>query len=99
MNILLISRRKPQFSDAEYAPFQARERQKVLELIAADVVREVRSFADLTGAMFILEADSETAALARMEELPLRRAGMLDFEVHALAPYRGFAALAAEGKS
>jgi len=34
-----------------------------------------------------------------MEELPLRRAGMLDFEVHALAPYRGFAALAAEGKS
>ena len=43
-------------------------------------------------AILILEADDEETALARLGELPLVAAGMLDLDIYPVGPYRGIIA-------
>ena len=57
-------------------------------------MREIYSRQDGRGAILVLEADSEEAANAILAELPLAKAGMLDFDVYPVKAYRAIAAAA-----
>ncbi len=94
MKIVVVATRSEKFSAEEFAPLLPAEAKKALSLFAEDVVREIYSRKDGKGAILVLEADDEDAARARLAELPLAEAGMLEFEVYPVGPYRGIAAAA-----
>ena len=67
-----------------------------MKMLVEEFIREIYSRRDGQGAVLVLEAEDEDAAMARLAELPLAKAGLLNFEVYGLAPYRAIAALAAD---
>ena len=94
MKIVVVATRSDKFTDEEFAPLLPAEAKAALQLVADDVVREIYSRHDGRGAILVLEADSEDAANAILAELPLAKAGMLDFDVYPVKAYRAIAAAA-----
>ena len=94
MKIIVVATRSNKFSDKDFAALLPAEAKKALQLVAEDVVREIDSRQDKKGAILVLEADSEEAARARLAELPLAEAGMLDFDVYPVTAYRAIVAAA-----
>lgn len=69
----------------------AREANRVKELYAAGLLRQVWKRGDVPGAAILWEAASETEVRAALDSLPIRQAGMLEIVVVApLEPYPGF---------
>jgi len=69
----------------------AGEAQRVKELYAAGVLRQVWKRADMPGAAILWEAASEAEARDAIASLPLARAGLLEITIFlALEPYAGF---------
>ncbi len=69
----------------------ARETQRVKELYAAGVLRQIWKRGDLPGAAIVWEAASEAEARAALESLPFQQAGMLEILAFVpLEPYPGF---------
>lgn len=94
MKIIAVATRSEKFAPEDFAPLLPAEAKKALSLFAEDVVREIYSREDGKGAVLVLEAASAEEAQARLAELPLAEAGMLDFELYPVVPYRGIAAAA-----
>ena len=92
MKIIVVATRSEKFAAEDFAPLLPAESKKALSLLAEDFVREIYSRADGKGAILVLEAAGEDEARARLAELPLAEAGMLDFELYPVAPYRGIVA-------
>ncbi len=92
MKIVVVATRSENHTAEEFAPHLPAESKKALQLVAADVVREIYSRADAKGAILVLEAESEEAARAQLNELPLVQAGMLELELYPVGPYRGIVA-------
>lgn len=67
------------------------EAEQARTLYAQDVLRAAWGHQSPAGAVVLLEAESREAADAALATLPLAQRGMLDIEVLALSPYRGFA--------
>ena len=89
---MVTSRRKiEQYRDADFAPLVPAETKRVKELYAQGVVRHIWHRDDGLGACFIMEAADLDTARAVVESLPVARAGLSQFTVLPLRPYRGFA--------
>ncbi|HXZ99445.1 MAG TPA: superoxide dismutase [Candidatus Binatia bacterium] len=70
-----------------------REARKVWELYQSGVIREMYFSASRHRAVLVLESAGPDEARAALAELPLVQAGAIDFELHTLVPYPGFARL------
>ena len=93
MQFLSISRRRTdEFPPEAFTPeLVGGESQRVKELYAAGVIRQVWKRGDKSGAAILWEAASEAEAREAVASLPLARAGLLEISTFiALEPYAGF---------
>lgn len=93
MQFISISRRRTDaFPPEAFTPeLVGGEGQRVKELYAAGVLRQVWKRADTPGAAILWEAASEAEARVAVESLPLFKAGMLEIIAFVpLDPYPGF---------
>lgn len=91
MEFMCVLRRKTEtFSESEFAEHLDEEAESVRRLYADGVVRSAWSRGDVAGGVLLVEADSEAAALAIVQNLPLGRRGMLEGRIIPLRGYRGF---------
>jgi muconolactone delta-isomerase len=93
MQFFSLSRRRTDAFPAEaFAPeLAARESQRVKELYAAGLLRQIWKRGDLPGAAILWEAAGEAEVRAALESLPVFRAGMLEIvALTPLEPYPGF---------
>lgn len=94
MQVLALTRRRMDVFPAEkWTPeLIEHEAQRVRELYAAGVVRNIWRRKDMPGAVFLLETESEEAARGVLATLPLAQLEMLEFVIlTGLEPYPGFA--------
>ena len=93
MQFLSLSRRRTDaFPPEAFTPeLVAREGQRVRELYASGILRQIWRRTDLPGAAILWEAPSESEVRAALASLPIFEAGMLEIVLVApLAPYPGF---------
>ena len=93
MQFLSLSRRRTDaFPPEAFTPeLVAREGQRVRELYASGILRQIWRRTDLPGAAILWEAASEAEIRAALASLPIFEAGMLEIVLVApLAPYPGF---------
>jgi muconolactone delta-isomerase len=93
MQFLSISRRRTDaFPPEAFTPeLVGGEAQRVKELYAAGILRQVWKRGDMPGAAILWEAASEAEAREAIASLPLARAGMLEITTFlTLEPYAGF---------
>ena len=79
-------------------PLVKPESAKIWEYYAADRVRSVYYFADMSGAVMLYEAANLADAQAAIVQLPMGKAGVLTFEIISLKPYTGFEQLFTDHK-
>jgi muconolactone delta-isomerase len=93
MQFLSLSRRRSDaFPPQAFTPeLAAREGQRVRELYASGLIRQIWRRADIPGAAILWEAASEAEVRAALDSLPIFQAGKLEILVLVpLAPYPGF---------
>jgi len=93
MQFLSLSRRRTDaFPPEAFTPeLAAREGQRVRELYASGILRQIWRRTDKPGAAILWEAPSEAEIRAALVSLPIFEAGMLEIVLIApLAPYPGF---------
>jgi muconolactone delta-isomerase len=93
MQFLSMSRRRVDaFPPEAFTPeLIAREGQRVRELYAAGILRQVWKRGDTPGAVIVWEAAGEEEVRAAIGSLPIFQAGMLEVSaVVPLEPYAGF---------
>jgi muconolactone delta-isomerase len=93
MQFLSISRRRTDAFPAEaFTPeLIAQEGNRVKELYAAGLLRQVWKRGDTPGAVILWEAASEAEVRAAVDSLPIFKAGMLEITALVpLEPYAGF---------
>lgn len=94
MQFLSLSRRRTDvFPPEAFTPELAgREAQRVKELYAAGLLRQVWKRGDIAGAAILWEAGSEAEVRKALDSLPIAQAGMLEVTaLMALEPYPGMA--------
>ena len=91
MQFMVTSRRRiEQYRDADFAPLIPAETKRIKELYAEGIVRHIWQRDDGLGACFVLESADLATARTVVESLPVARAGLAEFIVLPLRPYRGF---------
>ncbi len=93
MQFLTLSRRRTDaFPPEAFTPeLNAAESQRVRELYASGILRQVWRRGDVPGATILWEAASEAEVRQACESLPIFKAGMLEIAaVIPLEPYPGF---------
>jgi muconolactone delta-isomerase len=93
MQFLTLSRRRTaEFPPEAFTPdLIAREGQRVRQLYASGILRQIWKRGDIPGAIILWEADSEAEVQTALESLPIYQAGMLEVEtIIPLEPYGGF---------
>lgn len=93
MQFLSLSRRRTDaFPPEAFTPeLVAQETQRVKELYAAGILRQVWKRGDTPGAAILWEAPSLAEVRAAVESLPIFKAGMLEIAaLLPLEPYAGF---------
>ncbi|HEY4441270.1 MAG TPA: hypothetical protein VGN14_12500 [Candidatus Elarobacter sp.] len=89
---LAICRRVTErFTEDEFAPLMEPEAERARQLYTQGVVRAAWSRKDVPGAVLLLEAETQADAEGFVSTLPLKAKGMLEVDVIAIGPYRGFA--------
>ena len=96
MKILALEHEK-QFTHAQdFAPHLKAEAAQIWQLQQSDMLREIYFNAQQHTAVLVMECVSLEEARETLDQLPLVKAGLIDFEIIELAPYDGFARLFAE---
>jgi muconolactone delta-isomerase len=93
MQFISLSRRSVDaFPPETFTPeLLAREGQRVKELYAAGILRQVWKRGDVPGAAILWEVSGEAEVRAALASLPIYQAGMLEIVAFApLEPYPGF---------
>lgn len=94
MKILVIEKPVPGVTDDQFTDeILEVEARKAWELHQSGVLRELYFSADKNEAVLVLESESADEARRQLSELPLMRAGLIDFEIIPLVAYPGFARL------
>ena len=96
MRILALEKDRPGASTSDFLPHRQAEARAVWDLLQAGIIREIFFRDDRPEAVMLLEAASAGEAQAALVQLPLVRAGLIEFEVIALRPYPGLSRLFAE---
>ena len=91
MKILALEKEVPGVNDGQFTDdILKAEARKAWELYQSGVLRELYFTADKDEAVLVLECDSADEARRQLSELPLMRAGLIDFRVLPLVAYPGF---------
>jgi muconolactone delta-isomerase len=92
MQFLSMSRRRvDEFPAEAFTELAGHESQRVKELYAAGILRQIWMRGDVPGAVLLWEAASEDEVRAAIGSLPIFKAGMLELMALApLKPYPGF---------
>ncbi len=99
MKILAVERPVPGVAGEAFTPDLLREEAlRAWELHQSGAIRELYFRADREEAVLVLEAADVTAARKTVEQLPLVRAGLLEFDLVPLRAYPGFARLFASSR-
>jgi muconolactone delta-isomerase len=86
-------RRTESFSPEAFAELGASETQRVKELYATGILRQIWLRGDMPGAAILWEAANEQEVRDAIGSLPIFKAGMLELiALVPLKPYPGFAA-------
>jgi len=88
MKIVIIALRSPDHPPEDFAPFLDSEGAQALDYMEEDFFRDIYSLRDGRGVLIIAEAENEDVARAKMEELPLSKAGLLNCEYFPVKAYR-----------
>jgi muconolactone delta-isomerase len=92
MKLLALEKEVPGVTDEQLTEeILEAEARKAWELYQSGVLRELYFSADKHEAVLALECDSADEARRALAELPLMRAGLIDFRVISLVAYLGFA--------
>ena len=91
MKILALEREVPGVTEDQFTDdILKAEARKAWELYQSGVLRELYFTADTHEAVLVLECESADDARRRLSELPLMRAGLIDFRITPLVAYPGF---------
>jgi hypothetical protein len=91
MKVLALEKEVPGVTDDQFTQeILEAEARKAWELYQSGVLRELYFSADTQEAVLVLECESADEARRRLSELPLVRAGLIDFRVMPLVAYPGF---------
>lgn len=91
MTILALEKAVPGITNEQFSvEILKAEARRIWELYQSSVLRELYFTADTHEAVLVLECDGADEARRRLSELPLMRAGLIDFRVLPLAAYSGF---------
>ncbi len=94
MKIIALERPVPGAADEAFTPELLREEAaRAWELHQSGAIRELHFRADREEAVLVLEAPDVGTARRTLDQLPLVRAGLIDFELVPLRAYPGFARL------
>src|ERR1019366_3298297 len=97
MKILALEKEVPGVNDGQFTDDTLKaEARKAWELYQSGVLRELYFTADKDEAVLVLKCESADEARRQLSELPLMRAGLIDFQVIPLVAYPGFARLFAQ---
>jgi hypothetical protein len=88
--MVLSSRYTDQYEEADFGAVIPAETQRVRQLYADGVLRQIWLRDDLPGACFLLEAPDEDSARSTVNALPMAHSGLSGFTVIPLRPYGGF---------
>lgn len=96
MRYLVVIRRKDdKFSPAEFQPFLEPEAEQARELYSQGVFRSIWTYANEEGkpkgAVVELESEGPAEIDRLLNTLPMASAGMIEWEILRILPYRGFA--------
>ncbi|NIO43590.1 MAG: superoxide dismutase [Burkholderiales bacterium] len=89
MKVIVVATRKQDAAPEAFQPHLEEEANHALRMYRDEYVREIYSRRDGKGAVLVLECDDEQHAKRLVGELPLAKAGLLEFEVYGVKPYRG----------
>ncbi|MFY9728264.1 MAG: muconolactone Delta-isomerase family protein [Bryobacteraceae bacterium] len=91
MKVLALEREVPGVTDDRFTEaILETEARKAWELYQSGVLRELYFSADKHEAVLVLESGSADEARKQLAELPLVRAGLIDFQIIPLVAYPGF---------
>ncbi len=94
MKIIALERPVPGAAEEAFTPELLRdEAARAWELHQSGAIRELHFRADREEAVLVLEAPDVGTARRTLDQLPLVRAGLIDFELVPLRAYPGFARL------
>jgi len=94
VKILALEKEVPGVTDSQFNDeILEAEARKAWELHQSGVVRELYFSEDKHEAVLVLECDNADEARRRLLELPLMRAGLIDFQIIPLIAYSGFSRL------
>lgn len=93
MKVLALERDIPGAASGENPSLLRDEARAVWSLMQSGTIREIHFREDHSQAVIVLEAGSTTQAREILAQLPLVRAGLIEFEIIGLRPYPGFARL------
>jgi muconolactone delta-isomerase len=93
MKILAVEHEVENASPQGFAPHLKAEAAHLWQLQQAGLLREIYFNAQKHTAILMLECASQTDAQTVLAQLPLVKAGLIEFELIELAPYDGFARL------
>ena len=92
MKILAFEKEKPGLTSSDFAPYLNAEAKHVYDLQQKGIIREVY-FNQCHEAVLILECESLKEAEELLNDFPLKKNDLIDFELMELKPYSGFSRL------
>lgn len=90
MKILALEKEMPGVTDDHYAPHLKDEAIHVYDLYKSGTIREIYFRKNESSAVLIMECKDETEAQNYLNDFPLVRNKLIDFEIIPLIPYPGF---------
>lgn len=90
MKILAIEKEKPGLTAEDFKPHSVNEARLVWDLYEKGIIREIYFGEEEHNAHIILECDNKDIAKQILEELPLVKNNLIEFELTVLVPYTGF---------
>jgi hypothetical protein len=93
MRILALEKDLPGASTGNNTALLEDEARAVWELMQSGIIREIHFRDDRSQAVILLEAENTGQAQAALAQLPLVKAGRIEFEVIGLRPYPGLSRL------
>jgi hypothetical protein len=96
MQFMMIARASQGTPIEQIMPYIKPEAVQSWELYSQGLIRSTHYIADMSGVVFLWEAPSLEAVNAAIDKLPMKQAGILNFEVLPLIPYTGFGELFAK---
>jgi hypothetical protein len=99
MKILAMAKDAPGTTPEDFQPYLELEAKSVWELYKNGIVREMYFRQESPDAVLVLECEDLSQAEMALDELPLVKQGLIEFNCIGLVPYPGFERLFQEIRS